>query len=272
MKKIVILTGSELRHSFFRKHLSNDTRFKVLATYCEGAENSLENRVKRDKSSSNLLLKHVEARVRAERDFFGIPFTGNKDYSNPKFLVKGGINNENVVRDIINLNPDILVCYGASLIRSHLLDFFNGRFLNVHLGLSPYYRGSGTNIWPLINKEPYMVGATFMYIDEGIDTGKIIHQIRADIFLGDSPHSIGNRLIAKMTTIFSDIIANFAKLSDEAQLCGIDGRVYKKRDFDSAACEDLYNVFQNRLIENYLNLQNSKLNLPKIITNKGLLQ
>ena len=26
-----------------------------------------------------------------------------------------------------------------------------------------------------------MVGATFMHIDSGIDTGEIIHQIRADI-------------------------------------------------------------------------------------------
>ena len=42
-----------------------------------------------------------------------------------------------------------------------------------------------------------MVGATFMYIDAGIDTGEIIHQIRADIVIGDSPHSIGNRLIKK---------------------------------------------------------------------------
>ena len=32
-----------------------------------------------------------------------------------------------------------------------------------------------------------MVGATFMYIDPGIDTGEIIHQSR-DIVIGDSPH------------------------------------------------------------------------------------
>ena len=53
---------------------------------------------------------------------------------------------------------------------------FSRKFLNVHLGLSPYYRGSGTNVWPLINTEPDMVGAT-LCIDAGIDNGEIIHQI-----------------------------------------------------------------------------------------------
>ena len=110
------------------------------------------------------------------------------------------------------MKPDLLVCYGSSLIKSDLLRKFEGRFLNVHLGLSPYYRGSGTNVWPLINIEPDMVGATFMYIDAGIDTGKIIHQIRADVYLGDSPHTIGNRLIRKMTSTYAEIVCNFNDL------------------------------------------------------------
>jgi len=47
------------------------------------------------------------------------------------------------------------------------------------LGLSPYYLGSGTNYWPLVNEKPEFVVATFMHIDTDIDTEEIIHQIRA---------------------------------------------------------------------------------------------
>ena len=61
--------------------------------------------------------------------------------------------------------------------------------------MSPYYRGSGTNFWPFVNNELQFIGATFMHIDEGVDTGEIIHQIRANIFHDDNIHQIGNRLI-----------------------------------------------------------------------------
>ena len=189
-----------------------------------------------------------------------------EDHSSPKFIVKGEINNDDIVTEIIDLKPDLLVCYGSSLVKSKLLEEFEGRFLNVHLGLSPYYRGSGTNVWPLINNEPDMVGATFMYIDAGIDTGEIIHQIRADIFIGDSPHSIGNRLIRKMTSAYSDLIANFKSL-ERAEQPSAEGKLYFAKDFDQDACRRLYDSFSEGLIENYLN---SDKKLEYIVSNKGV--
>ena len=42
--KIIILTGNETRHKFFRKKIANGKRFEVLASYCEDVEKSLENR------------------------------------------------------------------------------------------------------------------------------------------------------------------------------------------------------------------------------------
>ena len=95
----------------------------------------------------------------------------SKDLSKSKIIKKGEINNIHIVKKILKLNPDLLICYGSSLINSVLLEKFKERFINVHLGLSPYYRGAGTNIWPLINLEPQYVGAPFMFIDARVDTG-----------------------------------------------------------------------------------------------------
>ena len=36
--KIIVLTGNEIRHQYFRKKLSNDSRFDVIASFCEGVE------------------------------------------------------------------------------------------------------------------------------------------------------------------------------------------------------------------------------------------
>ena len=267
-KRIIILSGDEKRHEYFRKKVALNPEIEVLASYCEGLERSLENRTKENPNSSLLEKYHVDARTQAERDFFGESIEMFENLSRSKKIKKGGINDNEVVEEIIALNPDLLVCYGSSLIKSKLLDLYEGKFLNVHLGLSPYYRGSGTNVWPLINREPYMVGATFMYIDAGIDTGKIIHQIRADLFIGDSPSSIGNRLIKRMTETYCKIIIAFKDLVDEQQPSG-KGRLYLTKHFDADACKALYQSFKEGMIEDYIEKQES-VNLPYIVRNTAL--
>lgn len=266
--RVIILTGSEIRHEYFRKKIARDSRIEVLASYCEGIEQSLENRVRHNKKSSILELQHVEARLQAEKDFFSDFLVSVDDESQPQFLAKGKINDSYTVKDIIDLNPDLLVCFGSSLIKSDLLQKFSGRFLNAHLGLSPYYRGSGTNIWPLINNEPDMVGATFMHIDAGIDTGEIIHQIRADILIGDSSHSIGNRLIKKMTETFAELIVKFDFL-ERPQQPSAEGSLYYKKDFDHESCRKLYKNLAYGMTEEYLA---SNKQLPYIVNNRALLK
>ena len=266
--KIVILTGDEMRHQYFRTKIALSDGISVLASYCEGVEKSLANQVNDNPDVSELERLHVIARTQSENDFFAQTLASATDHSNPKKITKGAINDADIVQEITELNPDLLVCYGSSLIKSELLQTFEGKFLNVHLGLSPYYRGSGTNIWPLINGEPDMVGATFMYIDEGIDTGNIIHQIRADIYLGDSPHSIGNRLITKMTDTYVQLILSFDHLTKEKQPQS-DGKLYLQKHYDKDACRKLYDQFSDRMIETYIQNYNSD-DLPYIVTNKGM--
>ena len=70
--KIVILTGSETRHLYFRKKLASDKRIKVLASYCESDEKSLANRMSQNAQTSRLEIQHVESRKQSEIDFFSV--------------------------------------------------------------------------------------------------------------------------------------------------------------------------------------------------------
>ena len=69
-KKIIILTGNEIRHRYFKIKLSCDPRFKVIRTFCEGDEKSLEKRTFSNRNSSNLEKYHVQSRTQSELDFF----------------------------------------------------------------------------------------------------------------------------------------------------------------------------------------------------------
>ena len=254
MKSVVILTGAEARHTFVRKAIAAAGTCRVERSYCEGLEQSLEARLARAEAPGDTLQgRHVEARARSEADFFALFNQLTEDRSNPLFLAKGAINEPEHVDAITTLAPDLLAAFGCSLVEDPLISQFPRRFLNVHLGLSPYYRGSGTNFFPLVDGRPEFVGATFMYLDAGIDTGEIIHQIRARIFPDDTPHQIGNRLIGDVAVVYARLLERFDDLepldppaaSEYARLC-------KRADFTEEATAQLYAQFADGLVDRYL--------------------
>ena len=266
---IVILTGAELRHDYVRKLLALTPGVHVQRSYCE--DMNLESFVREQPGSKCERLAHLAMRAQSEQDCFAIFCGFIEDRSNPVRLSKGEINEDHRIDEIKLLSPDLIVAYGCSLIKAPLLAAFNRRILNVHLGLSPYYRGSSTNYWPLVNKAPEYVGATFMYMDEGIDTGEIIHQIRARIYSGDSAHQIGNRLIGDVALIYGDIIQNFKnlksteKLSEPAKIY-----YYRRSDFSEESVQILRGNFLAGLIDKYNSHKQERCRTVPIIKNPAV--
>lgn len=74
------------------------------------------------------------------------------------------------------LNSDVYVIFGASYIKGWLIDFLVERVaLNIHMGISPYYRGSSCNFWALYDNKPEYVGATIHMLSKGLDSGPILY-------------------------------------------------------------------------------------------------
>lgn len=263
MKTICLLTGSELRHSFLRMSMAAGGALKVWRSYCEGQEQSLEARLDTagEQNSQEIAAQraHVAARAQSERDFFELPVQLLQDQSQPCLIAKGAINQPDIVGEILSSPADLICAYGCSLIKSELVSKFAGRFLNLHLGLSPYYRGSGTNYFPLVNGEPEFVGATFMFLDPGIDTGKIIHQIRARVYPGDTVHSIGNRLIGDAAMVYARIVSQFDQLQDLPQPESFpSGRLYLRKHFTPDSLTQMQRNFRDGMIDRYLEKQQAR--------------
>jgi hypothetical protein len=269
-KKIIILTGSELRHDFFRKYLALSDEIEVLASFCEGTEKSLASLTTKEQDNE-LRMAHLRLREQSEKDFFAAFVKMTPDRSNPIALPKGKINAPSHSAAIIKAAPDLLVCYGSSIIREPLLSAFPQRFLNIHLGLSPYYRGSGTNFWPLVNGEPEYVGVTFMHIDAGVDTGEVIHQMRAHIALGDSPVQIGNRLITEMAETCLKILLRWDRLKKMPQIApSSSDKVCRKKDYTERSVLTLYKYFSNGLVRDYLWNETERCARVPIVQNAAL--
>ncbi len=207
-----------------------------------------EKEIKKKFKSSPLLKKHFKERNINEKHFFDYFIKRNKEPKNIKFLKKNELNfNKKLINEIVKVKPDFIISYGCSIIKNKLINIFHKKFINIHLGLSPYYRGSGTNIWPIINNELQFIGTTFMFINRGIDTGKIIHQIRADIKKGDNLHQIGNQLIKKMSEETVKVILNLEKKTFGKINLNYKRKYYKRNDFDENHVKDLKKNFEKKL-------------------------
>ena len=74
------------------------------------------------------------------------------------------------------LESDVYVVFGASYIKEWLIDFLiENEALNIHMGMSPYYRGSSCNFWALYDNNPNYVGATVHKLSKGLDSGPMLY-------------------------------------------------------------------------------------------------
>lgn len=109
--------------------------------------------------------------------------------------------------DFIKDNPhDIIVVSGTRIVKKDILALKPAfGIINMHTGLSPYYNGGPScTFWCLYNDDINFIGATVMFIDEGIDTGNIILSDTIELDETDTygrlefkAIDLGNRLILR---------------------------------------------------------------------------
>ncbi len=104
------------------------------------------------------------------------------------------------------LEPDIIAVYGTGIIPDDVLDAAKTVSLNMHTGLSPWYRGTACAFWPIAMGEPEMIGATVHECTSDVDGGRIFQTKRAEIYKGDDLHVIFARAAVAGTDAYIDVI------------------------------------------------------------------
>ncbi len=112
--------------------------------------------------------------IQAEQEVFGE--TGFlPENTRPMLLKMGDLNHLKLKVLEPVFSADICVVFGASYIKGHLCEKLIDRgAVNIHMGVSPYYRGSSCNFWALYDKKPEMVGATIHWLGKGLDSGDML--------------------------------------------------------------------------------------------------
>lgn len=86
------------------------------------------------------------------------------------------VNSESGREELRKANPKVVVVNGTRIIGKETLQCVNAKFINMHAGITPLYRGVHGGYWALAENKPNLVGTTVHFVDTGIDTGNIIGQ------------------------------------------------------------------------------------------------
>ncbi|MDP3726669.1 MAG: formyl transferase [bacterium] len=254
--KIVIFTSNALRHKYVANTLAKHADDVLIISEC--VSHNMESK----DGESALIREHFALRTTTEKSFF----KDHEAFLSPTLPILYKEVNLPFVYDVVGkYRPDVAFVYGSWIIKEPLLSLIpRGRFINLHLGLSPYYRGAGTNFWSFVNKELEYVGSTLLHIDAGIDTGDIITHVRPVFESGDTVHSVGCKVIQKSALVAVELLKMLKKgktLSRAPQWKDTTARVYKTKDFTEEVLKKYYKNLEEGIVEEYLRGAQKKIKL-----------
>lgn len=254
--KLGVLTSVETRHRYFARRLC--AAFDVRAVGYEQVDYAPAKVAADDLSEAEVqvVADHFAERSRQEIVFFGTDCDPVRATTRcaVRRLRPGELNTAETLGFFEEAGVDALAVFGTNLIRAPLLGLWPGRMLNLHLGLSPYYRGTGTNFYPLLNDEPEYVGATVHLLNHGIDSGPIVAHARPDIVADDRPHTIGCKAILagieRMIRALHEL--DLGRRSPVPQWTVPNPRLYLRRDYHPRQVVELYRKLDDGLIRRYV--------------------
>lgn len=99
-------------------------------------------------------------------------------FTNNVFKVPS-VNDEACKHLLLQIQPDIVVVNGTRIIKKDILQSTNAVFINMHMGITPWYRGSHGGYWACRNNDVENFGTTIHLVDAGVDTGTVLKQVFA---------------------------------------------------------------------------------------------
>lgn len=131
------------------------------------------------------------------------------------------------------MDADLFVVFGASFIKGWLIEeLISRRAINIHMGLSPFYRGSSCNFWALYDSNPNMVGSTIHLLTKGLDSGPILFHVLPK-FEGEDPFAFTMKAVvaAQDALVTSISTGKLASVTPTSQDPGKNIRYTRNLDF-----------------------------------------
>ena len=248
--KILFIGGNHPRHLYYANKINE--KFPFSGTILQMRENLLPNTdICLDEHDKQNFLKHFSNREKLEKKYFG-------EQKLPECVTlkisKDELNSEKSSKFVNEIRPDLVLIFGCGLIKDPLFSTLPKESINLHLGLSPRYRGSATLFWPFYFMEPNFAGSTFHYIISEPDAGNLIHQSTPKLEINDTIHDVACKTVIQSTEDVLKLLKiykenrRWKKFTQKGT-----GKNFLQNDFKPEHLRVIYDVFDDDMVKKYLN-------------------
>jgi hypothetical protein len=260
--RIVVITGSELRHDRFALRLQAEFPGLVVAWLQVGGRhvpvatrpvksnrsppscsmlssmtalgsrvrNSLKARFARRATAESAEPPPTQKSV--EQRMFGEEIGRLKKLSYIMPQVVRDPNAAETIAFVQSLDPYFILTLGGAIYGKELRACARGLALNQHDGWCPEYRGSDTVDWALYHRDLPKVSNTIHILTDGMDSGPIMRRSSACLAVDDCPESCFARSVALGTELMCEVVreliqTKMARIFPQPQFSGF---TYRRKD------------------------------------------
>lgn len=251
--KLILFSGNHPRHLFVNSEIIKyfDNTLVIIMEREELQPSPPNDLTAHDKS---LFLKHFSNRYKIETDTYS-NLNAEEVYKNCNviYIKPEELNTESIANKVKEFDADFCFIFGANLILDPVIDNLPKDRINLHLGLSPWYKGAATLFWPFYNLKPQFCGVTFHQITKKADAGEIIHQSVPQLRNGDRIHDVGAKCVLKAKKDIGKIISFWKKKRKfQGKIQNQTGRNWRESDFHASQLRLIYDLFDDKIVDYYL--------------------
>ena len=202
--KITIFTSNQRRHHYLINLISTISSELFVVQECRSIFPGL---IPGFYKATKNMREYFSEVNKAEKKFFKNNFINSENKKIKLLPISTGDLSHLDLKDLsIFLQSDAYIVFGSSFIKGELANFLvDNKAINIHMGVSPYYRGADCNFWALYDNNPHYVGATIHLLSKGLDSGPILY------------HALSNRKENVFEYSMSTVVSAFHSLKKKLE-------------------------------------------------------
>ena len=163
------------------------------AVFISGRGSNLLNLIKFSKKINSPIIIDL---VISNKKAVGLKYAKKYNIDNIIIKFKNKKSAENKILKIMNKKKIVLICLAGfmKILSKNFIKKFGGKILNIHPSYLPKYKGLNTSERAIKNNESFS-GCTVHYVNNKLDSGKIILQKKIKILKKDTVASLDKKII-----------------------------------------------------------------------------
>jgi methionyl-tRNA formyltransferase len=246
--RVAWIGGTHPRHLYYINAVHR--RFPLVGALVDQRENLIpqppDGIAEHDRQN---FVRHFATRAEAEERYFGPQSLPECD---TRRVTPEEMNGPASAEFLRRLRPDVVLVFGSGLVKPPLADSLPEHTINLHLGLSPRYRGAATLFWPFYFLEPPYAGTTFHYIVAEPDAGEIIHQVVPDLAPEDGIHDVACKAVVASAGAAVTLLKVFERDGAwKRHRQRATGKNFLASDFKPEHLRVIYDVYQDGMVREF---------------------